>query len=349
MFAQLPFEIVDHIVGYLDFEDVRSIACVCSAFRPPAQLRLFRTIDIGPDSSGLYPRHTMSILSSPHLLQYASRLIVESVGSMQQTSHQFWRSHLPVMYRLRTMYLDLEPSDCSKALSALESLGSARGIALIFYRKLAPNMLISDNPLPVHSLVLWVGTSNHQVVTRLIQKCSQSLRKLTLLLEDNITPPSIFLPHLYEFSVKTYLRHTGNEPDLMSWFPFLDQHPTIARLSLCYKFTLTGQLSPDLLPNLQFLSATPVIIERLIPGRVVDDIDAVYRFPPGHRFPVDIILQPLRQPPVPVTSIAIDAKNTALPNDYLVNLVQTLPKLRIFTLKWTCYEVRQSLEGRRYS
>ena len=293
MLAQLPFEVVDQIVGYLDSGDVRSIARVCSAFRLPAQLRLFRTVTTDPGiyADG-YPYLMQWILSSPHLLQYASRLILNIFGSMDRISIQSLWPHLPTMYRLRTIHIYLEPSDCSRALSALESLGSAREIGLIFHCKLAPNMLISDNPLPVHSLVLWVETSNHQVVTRLIQKCSQSLRKLTLLLEDNITPSSIFLPHLYEFSVRTYLRQTGNEPDLMSWFPFLDQHPTITRLSLCYKFTLTGQLSPDQLPNLQFLSATPAIIERIIPGRSVDNIDAIYRSPPRHHFPVDIMLQP---------------------------------------------------------
>jgi len=44
MFAHLPLEIVVHMVDYLYFEDIRSIACVCSAFRLPTQLLLFRTI-----------------------------------------------------------------------------------------------------------------------------------------------------------------------------------------------------------------------------------------------------------------------------------------------------------------
>ena len=271
-----------------------------------------------------------------------------SFGAVQQPSHQSWRPHLPIMYRLRTMHTYLAPSDCSRALSALESLGSAREIALILNHELAPDMVISDNPLPVHSLVSWVDASNHQVVKRLIQKCSQSLRQLHLKLQDDIPPPSTFLPHLYELSAETHQYNpANNEPDLMSWFPFLDQHPTITRLSLCYKFTLIVQPSLDLLPNLQFLSATPAIIERLTPGRPVDDVYAKYHCSFGC-FPVDIMLRPLRQPFVPVTTLAIDMRSGPLPNDFLIKLVQTLPKLRKFTLVWTCDEVRRLLGGRRY-
>ena len=348
MRAQLPFETVDHIVGYLDIEDIRSIARVCSAFRLPAQLRLFRTIKIVPGPPGLskaYPYHIKSILSSPHLLQYSSRLTLHCSNSMQQISIQSLWKHLPVMYRLNTMYLYLEPSACSRLLSVLENLGSAREIALCFRYGLAPDLLISDNPLPVRTLELYLNASNHQVATQLVHKCSQSLRTLTLYLRDNTIPSLPFLPNIYEFSVHSHLHETGNEPDLMSLFPFLDQHPTITRLSLGYQFTLAMQPPPSFLPNLQFLDATPAIIERLIPGRGVYDIRAGYYSP---RLPVDIVLQPLRQPFVPVTTFAIDA-NIHLPNHYLVGIVQALPKLRKFTLAWTCYEVRQSFEGRRYS
>ena len=347
MSAQLPIEIVDHIVGYLDFEDIRSIARVCSAFRLPAQRRLFRTIKIVPGPPGrskAYPCHIKSILSSPHLLQYSSGLMVHCSNSIQQISIQSLWTHLPVMYRLSTMYLYLEPSACSRVLSILESLGSAREIALYFRYGLAPDLSISDNPLPTRTLELYVNASNHQVVTRLLQKCSQSLRKLTLYLRDNTIPSLPFLPHLYEFSVHSHRHDIGNEPDLMSLFPFLDQHPTITRLSLGYQFTLAVQPPPNLLPDLQFLDADPVIIERLIPGRGVYDIHAGYYSP---RFPVDILLQPLRHPFVPVTTFAIDA-NVHLPNNYLISIVQALPKLRKFTLTWTCYEVRQSLEGRKH-
>ncbi len=347
MVARLPFEIVDHIVGYLDVEDVRSIARVCSAFRLPAQIRLFSSIDIASSPSKAYPGRIESILSSPHLLQYSSRLLVQCIGSMQQNSIQSLWPHLPVMYRLRNMYIYLGPGDCSRALSALESLGSGREIALDFRRNLAPNLLISDNPLPIHTLELRVDTSNHQVATRLVQKCSQSLRRLRLILRDNTTPPLPFLPHLYEFFVYTHLHEKGKELDLMSLFPFLDQHPTITRLLLGNEFTLAVQPPPNLLPNLQFLGATPPIIDRLILGRPVNDIDAICPSQ-ASRFPVDIMLQPLRQSFVPVTTLAIDA-DIYFPYDDLINILRALPKLRKFTLRWSWHEVRRLSEGRRYS
>ena len=177
MTTPLPFEIVEVIVEYLDFEDVRSIARVCSMFQLPAQLRLFRTIQIVSSAYNTYPKPIESILSSLHLLQYTSRLLVSCSGSMEQTPiHSLW-PHLPTMYRLRSMEIFLAPNDCSRALSVLESLGSAKDIALSFRRNLAPDLLISDNPLPVHSLCLHVDASTHQMATRLVQKCSQSDRK----------------------------------------------------------------------------------------------------------------------------------------------------------------------------
>ena len=70
-----------------------------------------------------------------------------------------------MMYRLSSMDISLDPNDCSSALSALESLGSERKIALILRDNLAPTLPISDNPLPVHSLELYMDASNHQVAT----------------------------------------------------------------------------------------------------------------------------------------------------------------------------------------
>ena len=345
MVAQLPFEIVDHIIGYLDFEDVRSIARVCSAFRLPAQIRLFRTIYTyaRPTRPQFCTAHIKSILSSPHLLQCPSRLRVECTMGvlMQHPSIQLLWPHLPVMHRLRDVYISLEPGQCSRALSALESLGSGREIALSLGRILAPDLLISDNPLPIHALELWVDASSHQVGKRLIQKCSQSLRQLRLFLQDNRTPPLPFLPHLSDLFLHTQLHGVGNEPDLMSLFPYLTQHPTITRIILGYEFTLSGRPPPNLLPDLQFLVATPPIIERLIPGRPVNDIHAIYTSQTADRYPVDIMLRPLRESFVPVTSLAISA-GIHLPNDSVINIVRSLPKLRRFTLWWSCkYEVRR--------
>ena len=341
MIGQLPFEIFDHIIGYLDFEDVRSIARVCSVFRVPAQLRLFRTIEIVPNISGTFPDYIESILSSPHLLQYLSRLVLNCFFCMDVPSlYSLW-SHLPIMHRFRNMDIHLEPS-CLKMLSAPEFLGLAKGITLSLSCGLALDLLISDDPLPVHTLELFVKASNHQLATRFVQKCSQSLRKLHLSVTDT-TPSLPFLPHLHEFSL-TKVNHTGNDPDLMSLFPFLDQHPTITRMILGSEFTLAVQPPPNLLPNLQFLSASPAIIERLIPERPVNDIHAEYFSHVKYRFPVDIMLRPLRQPFVPVTTLTIKTASY-LPNELLTNIVQSLPKLCQITLEWPCFKVRQWCEG----
>ena len=340
MLAQLPFEIVDHIVEYLDFNGLRSIARVCSAFRLPAQLRLFRSVHIRSDPHITYRHHSDSILSSPYLLQHASSLTVSTNGPMQRTSIHSLLSHLPTMSRLRNMDISLEPNDCSRALSALESLGSARELALTFRSDLAPDMLPSDHPLPVHSLHMYVNASIHHVMTRLIQKCSRSLRTLYLFLLDNVIPPLPFLPHLYELSIRTNLSLISNDPDLVSCFPFLSQHPTITRISLGSRFTSSVQPPPDLLPNLQFLDATPAIIEWLIPGRPVNHIHTEYSPETAHHFPDDIMLRPLRQPFVSVTTLAIRT-TTYLPNEALIKIVQALPKLCNFTVCWPCDEVRQ--------
>ena len=221
--------------------------------------------------------------------------------------------------------------------------------ALSLGRILAPDLLISDDPLPIHTLELRVDASSHQVATRLIQKCSQSLRQLRLFLQDNNPPPLPFLPHLSELFLHTNLHEVGNDPDLMSLFPFLNRHPTITRILLGLYFTLSGQFPPNLLPNLQTIEATPLIIERLIPGRPVNDIHAIYSSLTANRYPVDIMLQPLRESFVPVTSLAIGA-GTHLPNDSVINIVRSLPKLRGFILWRSCkYEVRCLFEGTRYS
>ena len=335
MFVQLPFEIIDHIVGYLDIKDVRPIARVCSTFRLPAQLQLFRTIRLVSSPYKPYPDRVESILSTPHLLQYLSHLEVLCY-STHETSFHSLLPRLSIMYRLSSMKIYLYLDDCSRALSALESLGSEKQIALNLGRTLDPNLLISDNPLPVYSLHLHVGAPNHRVVIRLVRKCAQSLRQLTLILKDSTIPPLPSLPHLCECSLQYSSR---NDLDLMSWFPFLNQHPTITRISLG-GFTLAVQPSPNLLPNLQLLEATPQIIERLIPGRPVNHIRALYHSQAADRFPDDIMLQPLRQPFVSVTTLAIFT-NIHFPNGLLISIDQAVPKLRKFILRWTCYEVRQ--------
>ena len=344
MLAQLPFEIVDHIVEYLDLNTVHSIACVCSALRLPAQRRIFRTVQIVSYYNDPYPEHIDSILSSPHLLQCSSSLHIGPVYMEEPFINSLW-SHLPTMSRLRSMHILLQPDECSIALSALESLGSTREIALNVRHSLGPDMLISDHPLPVHLLDVYVDTPTHHVVTRLAQKCSQSLRTLVIFLLDNITPPLPFLPHLHELTIGTTMSLIRDDPDLVSWFPFFSQHPTITRIVLGDRFTLAGQPPPDLLPNLQFIYATPAIIERLAPGRPVNHIHAEYYPGTAQQFPDDIMLRPLRQPFVSVTTLEI-MTNRHLPNDGLINIVQALPKLCDFSVDWFGDEVRRLFEGR---
>ena len=340
MFAQAPFEVVDQIVGYLDIKDVRSIARVCSAFRLLAQLQLFRVIELQADYNEPYPDRIESILSTPHLLQCVSQLYVRVYDDSAHQMQTFFHSllpRLPMMYRLGSMEIDLHHDDCSRALFAVASLGPEKKIALSLACEPDPEFLISDSPLPVHSLEFHVG--HYQVATRLIQKCSQSLHNLDISLPDNTTLPLPFLPHLCEFSVDS----SRNDLDLMSWFPFLDQHPTITRISL-YPFTLAVQPSPNLLPNLQFLRAPPQIIKRLIPGRLVNHVIATYNSQITDRFLDDIMLQPLRQPFVSVTTLVISTPGhfpNTIPNTFLINIDQALPKLRKFKMRWHCYEVRE--------
>ena len=337
MLAQLPFEIVDDIVEYLGFEDLLSIARVSSAFLVPARRQLFRTTLLVPSLSMVYPESIESMLSSPHLLQYSSRLVVHCLDSIRQSSiHSLW-SRLPTMYRLKILDVYLDDNDCLRVLSAPESLGLAREITLKLNCWLTPDLIISDDPLPVRALFLSVNASNHQIAARIIQKCSQSLRKLELDIPKTIDLPLPFLPHLDDFWIYTSY-HRGHDPDLTWLFPFLDYHPTITRLSVESKFTLAVQPPPNLLPNLQFLSATPVIIERLIPGRAVNDIHARYFSRSACCFPDDTMLQSLRQPFVPVTTLKITTKSH-LYNQDPADIVQALPKLRKFTLEGPCLQV----------
>ena len=348
MFTQLPLEIIDRIFEYLSFKDMRSIACVCSAFRLPGQLRLFRTIHIRTISPNGSPNHTQSILSSPHLLQYPSALIVRDYSSYTGTSIDSLWSHLPKMYRLSYVDITLEPSERLRALSALESCGAAREITLKLGHTFTPYMLMYHTRLPVHALELIPGGPGHQLAVRFIQKCSQSLRRLDLFLINGITPDLPFLPHLYELSLYMEVHGAASDHDFMSWFPFLDRHPTITRLLLSTRFTLTVQPSPNLLPNLQFLKATPAIIERLVPGRPVNYIRVNYpsRLAYGLPFHANTMLRPLRQSLVPMTTLEIST-DTFIPSGGLIDMVQALPKLRKFILEDPGYEVRQLFEGRR--
>ena len=347
MLAQLPLELIDRVIECLSFDDVRAIACVCSALRLPAQRQLFKTISISglENADDSTPTRTELILSQPNLLRCASRLLVEDRLFLfllfqrerrEISIHSLW-PHVPTMYRLTYVELNLEPSTYAKALSTLEGLGSAREIELNLRVGLPPDLIISDKPLPVHSLSIPVGAADDELTRQFFQKCSQSLRKLHLYLYINKVPSIPPLPYLCELSLYAMAQSHGQ--DLTPWFPFLDQHPTITRLSIDTIYTLSVPPPPNVLPNLQSLKANTVISEPLIPGRPIHGVHVEYY---SDQFPVDIMFRALRSSNVPLTILEITTY-AIFPREGLVNLLQNLPKLLEFTLEKPRYEVCQTI------
>ena len=342
MLTQLPVEIIDQVIECLSPEDIRAIACVCSALRPPAQVRLFRTICIRSlaEVDDTTPSRTEVILSHPSLLRCASRLIVEESQFPDQREisiDSLWH-HLPMMYRLTYLELDLRPSNYAIGLSTLEGLGSTREIDLNLMLPLTPDLVMSDKPLPVRSLAISVTAVDDQVTRRLIQKCSQSLRKLRLFLQMNGVPSIPPLPHLCELSLHAIF--PGNDTDFASWFPFLEQHPTITRISMDTGYVLAVPTPRCVLPNLQSIKANTTVCEWLIPGRPVQDVHAEYYSYTSPQFPLDVMFRVLRLSNVPLTTLEITTYNM-LHGEELINMVQTLPKLRKFMLDKPRYAVCQ--------
>ena len=347
MLAELPLELIDRIIECLSFDDVRAIACVCSVLRLPAQRRLFRTISIWSlvNPGDPTPTRTEIILSQPHLLRCASHLVVDdyllqlALFQRKISLHSLWL-HLPTMYRLTYVVLCLGRSTYAMALSALEGLGSVREIELNLRNRMHPGLIISDKPLPVHSLTIPVYASGSQLTRQLFQKCSQSLRKLHLDLYTNRVPPIPPLPYLCELSLRAMLVMLESQGyELTPWFPFLDQHPTITRLSIDTIYTLSVPPPPNVLPNLQSLKANTVISEPLIPGRPIHGVHVEYY---SDQFPVDIMFRALRSSNVPLTILEITTY-AIFPREGLVNLLQNLPKLLEFTLEKPRYEVCQTI------
>ena len=343
MLAQLPLELIDRVIECLSFDDVRAIACVCSALRPPAQLRLFKTISIWglADTDPITPSRTEILLSQPSLLRCASHLIVEDLQfpfilhQREISIHSLW-PHLPTMYRLTYVELDLEPSTYAIGLSALEALGSAREIELNLRTTVPIDLIISDKPLPVHSLTMPVDTAGDQLTTQLLRKCSQTLRVLRLFLQMNRVPSLAPLPYLCELSLHMCIE--GSDPDLVSWFSFLDQHPTITCLSIDSRFILLVPPLPNMLPNLHSLKATTLVIERLIPGRPIHSVHAIYYSYPSPPFPVNTMCQIFQLSNVPLTVLEITTYSI-FPGEGLIKVLKSLPKLREFTLDKPRYEV----------
>jgi len=338
MLAQLPVEIIDQVIERLSLEDIRAIACVCSALRPPALLRLFRTIRIRSlaETADTTPSHTEAILSHPNLLQCASRLIVEEpqfpfqalLDQREISIHSLW-SYLPMMHRLTYLELDLGPSNEAIGLSTLEGLGLTKEIELNLRLPLTPDLVISNKPLPVRSLSISVDTAGDQSTRRLLQKCSQSLRELRLFIQMDGVPSIPPLPHLFELVLHMSL--AGDDPDLALWFPFLEQHPTITRLSVDTGYTLAVPTPPNVLPNLRSIGASRMVTERLIPGRPVHDVRVEWYCFTSPQIFVDIMSRVLRLSDVPLTILQITTYHTVR-SEELVKIVQTLPKLRKFTL-----------------
>ena len=206
-----------------------------------------------------------------------------------------------------------------------------------FQPSLPPDLIISDKPLPVHSLSIPVGAADDELTRQFFQKCSQSLRKLHLYLYINKVPSIPPLPHLCELSL--YARAQSHGQDLTPWFPFLDQHPTITRLSIDTIYTLSVPPPSNVLPNLQSLKATTVVSEQLIPGRPIHGVHVEYYY---DQFPIDIVFQALRLSNVPLTILKIITW-AIFPGEGLINLLQNLPKLFEFTLEKPRYEVCQTI------
>ena len=352
MLAQLPVEIIDQVIERLFLVDIRAIACVCSALRPLAVLRLFRTIRIRSlaETDDTTTSHTEAILSHPHLLRCASRLIVEEpqppfqapLHQREVSIHSLW-SHLPMMHRLTYLELDLGPSNEAIGLSTLAGLGLTKEIELNLRLPLTPDLVISDKPLPVRSLSIPVDTTGDQLARRLLQKCSQSLRELRLFIQMNGVPSIPPLPHLCELSLHAVF--LGDNTDLALWFPFLEQHPTITRLSVDTRYTLAVPTPPNVLPNLQSIKASKMVTERLIPSRPVHDVRVEWYCYTSSQIFVDIMSRVLRLSDVPLTILQITTYHTVR-SEELIKIVQTLPKLRKFTLDKPRYEVCQLFKGR---
>jgi len=349
MLAQLPLEIIDQVIESLSFKDIGAIACVCSALRQPAQLRLFRTISIRNvvETGDTTPSHNKIVLPHPNLLQYASRLVVEEphvfIGDQRVISsiHSLW-PHFPTMYRLTYVELALGRSNHAVALSTLEGLGLTREIELNLMHPLTPDLVFSDKPLPVRSLSIPVNIASDQVTRRLLQKCSQSLRKLHLSPQMNRVPSLPPLPQLCELSLCG--KFGGSDLELAIWFPFLDQHPTITRLSMDAQYTLAVPTPPNILPNLQSLESTTMVSQHLIPGRPVHDLRAKYYFDTSPQYPVEDMFQVLRLSNVPLTILEISTYHT-LQCEGLIKILKTVPKLRKFTLNKPHYNVCQLLKA----
>lgn len=356
MLAQLPSEIVDQIIECLPSkEDALSIALVCSALRPHANRRLFRSLRVFVERGNIVPVYAEMVLSYPHLLQYPTHLMIwppvrppKSVYSQEHGEiptipvHYLW-TQLVNMPRLTSLELHMSSGDYGAVLSALEGLDAARNITLHLGDRIQNDISISENPLPVKRLKLCVNERerSHRLEKQLLQKCSQSLFELRLILYDACTPDFPFLPFL---RILALVALVGKGSDITPWLPFLMQHPSLTSVMLSPAISSVNPVQPFLLPNLQSLKAHPLVIEQLIPGRPVHSVTIYRSNNPTSSY--NTIFQSLALPCVPVTTLYIDATVYAIQSTKtLVDMIRSLPMLRELDLL-IGYQVCRSLKGK---
>jgi len=353
MLTQLPAEIIAQIIEYLSKEGARSIALACRVLMEHAYRRLYRVIRIFVENGNIIPYHAELVLFHPHLLRYASSLLIlpsrRSPLSIRLRAHRensptsvdHLCSHLVTMYRLTSIMLYFAAGNHTAVLSALEGLDPARRIMLDFNfdPMIEAYTIILDNPLPVQSIYLPMHESGYQLGNKLLHKCSQSISRLGLLLHSTAIPDFPFLPHLRSFSL--YL--TGNsDRDLTPWLPFFIQHPSLTSVSLDCRFKSVSPVPLALLPNLRSIKAHPPIIQWLILGRPVHHADIQFYSSSSSNINTTFHSLPLSHGPI--TTLDIDS-SVFLSPDTLVDMIHSLPMLRILKLS-TVYQVRPQLKDR---
>lgn len=331
---RLPPELIHEIITYISSDDLSSLACVCCDFRRPAQLALFRKLEIWfeslPNTSGhSLPYHTDFIRFYEYILGLVSHLVVcnpPDPTNVRLTRthdpleiHHLWRL-IPTLDHLLKLSLIGDPGTHAALVSALDSRRTE--IELEFMDTLSHQLPVSNSPLPIWSLFITVDGTGAQAAQHILKRASKSLRKLELGLKgiNFLTIPN--LPVLCNLSLVYDLPSSLHDPT--QWLQFLDQHKTITQLRLHGFSGFPVPPSLDLLPNLQNITANLRIIEDLVPGRPVNFAKIIY---PRSNSLFGILPQSLAQSSVRLTSLFIDGYKY-FPVVRLADLVLTLPALQ---------------------
>ena len=138
----------------------------------------------------------------------------------------------PISPRCTASHISKLPSSLATSLECYRHSNAwiRAEIGLKLTIALTPDLLTSDNPLPVRSLSMLVHTLGDRVGTQLLQKCSASLREFHLFLQESTVPSLPFLPYLCGLSL--HAEYECDVPVLTSWFPFFYRHRSITRLCL---------------------------------------------------------------------------------------------------------------------